>query len=536
MKKLTYFFLLVLITLNTSAQETIKLTVNGQGATKEEATANALRSAIEQSFGVFVSANTQILNDEVVKNEIATIASGNIQEYKELGCITMPNGQQSVSLSATVSIGNLISYAKSKGSSVEFAGATFAMNMKMRKLNTENEVKALYNMLEQFNELAPSVFNWELSVGEPVVDRNNKYRVPMTISALANESSAALYNILINTLKSISLTPLEVEGYKKNGMKYYTLDFDSNTFILRNDPKRFFKHLSFFMECLATSFRIKGKSQNGEIDITPKLSNNAYCFLASRIQSYDGKNYKLSISGGDKYCSDNQTVISKTVYAYLEQDELFTMQGFEISHDNVSRLKFRIIDNIAYIEHMTLYQKYFPRDMIGYEDTGQSDTTLKYVTIKSGLETTPDFSGCKALEEVYLENSVKRISSFSGCSSLIKVMANHVEEIGWYAFSGCKSLERISLPNVYKLVNVFSGCEQLRYIELGDIQYIGEEFQHLDNLNLIQISAKTPPTLSSTCRIPSQCKIFVRKSAVDIYKSHRYWQRYSEQFVPALID
>ena len=126
MKKLTLLLIAALTLFGVSAQETVKLTVNGQGATKEEATANALRSAIEQSFGVFVSANTQILNDEVVKDEIATIASGNIQEYQELGCITMPNGQQSVTLSATVSIGNLISYAKSKGSSAEFAGAIFA--------------------------------------------------------------------------------------------------------------------------------------------------------------------------------------------------------------------------------------------------------------------------------------------------------------------------------------------------------------------------------------------------------------------------
>ena len=34
----------------------------------------ALRSAIEQAFGTFVSANTTILNDEVVKDEIARLA------------------------------------------------------------------------------------------------------------------------------------------------------------------------------------------------------------------------------------------------------------------------------------------------------------------------------------------------------------------------------------------------------------------------------------------------------------------------------
>lgn len=108
MKRFYLLLTSLLIALSVSAQETVTLTVNGQGITKEEATANALRSAIEQSFGTFVSANTQILNDE-----IATVASGNIKKYKELGCVTLPDGRKSVSLSATVSIGNLISYAKS---------------------------------------------------------------------------------------------------------------------------------------------------------------------------------------------------------------------------------------------------------------------------------------------------------------------------------------------------------------------------------------------------------------------------------------
>ena len=168
MKRILIFtFVALFISLSLSAQDnTIRLTVSGEGATKEEATANALRSAIEQAFGTFVSANTQILNDDIVKDEIATISSGNIQEYTELGCITMPDGHKSVSLSATVSIGNLISYAKSKGSSAEFAGAVFAMNMKMRKLNAENEKKAVEHLRNQIEILAPDLFQIKISISE----------------------------------------------------------------------------------------------------------------------------------------------------------------------------------------------------------------------------------------------------------------------------------------------------------------------------------------------------------------------------------
>ena len=67
-----------------SNDKVVTLVVNGTGQTKEEATRNALRSAIEQAFGTFVSANTEVLNDELIKDEIVTVSSGNIVSYKEL--------------------------------------------------------------------------------------------------------------------------------------------------------------------------------------------------------------------------------------------------------------------------------------------------------------------------------------------------------------------------------------------------------------------------------------------------------------------
>lgn len=60
----------------------MELVVTGDGNTKENAVQAALRSAIEQAFGTFVSSNTQILNDELVKDEIATVTTGNIKNTK----------------------------------------------------------------------------------------------------------------------------------------------------------------------------------------------------------------------------------------------------------------------------------------------------------------------------------------------------------------------------------------------------------------------------------------------------------------------
>ena len=148
-------------------KDEVALTVSADGATKEEATKIALRSAIEQAYGAFVSANTTILNDEMVKDEIVTISNGNIKSYQEVASVLLPNGRTTVTLNAIVSISKLTSYAQSKGATTEFAGATFAMNVKMMELNKQNEMKALDNLILQIKEILPTAFDLELIVGEP---------------------------------------------------------------------------------------------------------------------------------------------------------------------------------------------------------------------------------------------------------------------------------------------------------------------------------------------------------------------------------
>ena len=107
---LVFIFSAALI--NAQTVDDVTLVVSGDGVTKEEATHVALRSAIEQAYGVFVSANTEILNDELVKDEIATVTSGNVKSYKELSATILPNGNHMVSLQAVVSTKKLAAYAE----------------------------------------------------------------------------------------------------------------------------------------------------------------------------------------------------------------------------------------------------------------------------------------------------------------------------------------------------------------------------------------------------------------------------------------
>lgn len=286
MKRLFLFIVALFAVIIVYANDTVTLTVNGQGSTKEIAITNALRSAIEQAFGVFVSANTQILNDSIVKDEIATVASGNIQQYKEISCVNMPNGETVATISATVAIGKLVAYAKSHGSSAEFAGQNFAMNMKMLELNKQNEQKALEHLLYQLSGIAPNVFDWKLELGEPKVE-GNSYKIPMQVSAVSNEASDVFYNTLIGTLSSLSLSDNEISQYQQIGMPTYVFEIRSYDnikkawrqsyaltnneavkvwkFVLRSDYQEFLIKLSYIIRSLSSSFAIREMGQTTQI-------------------------------------------------------------------------------------------------------------------------------------------------------------------------------------------------------------------------------------------------------------------------------
>ncbi|MBQ2175053.1 MAG: hypothetical protein II453_08320 [Alphaproteobacteria bacterium] len=216
MKKILSIVAAILFAATTFAQvDEVTLTVIGTGVNEEQATLQALRSAIEQSFGTFVSANTTILNDKLVQDEIVSVSRGNVKEYKKLAVSTLPNGQVSVSVKATVSINKLISYAKSKGSKAEFAGQTFSSNLKLMQLRAQSTKKAMDLLMQQLDQIAKDMFDFNLVLGEPVKEGNTFYFSP-EIEVWSNEASTNFYNLLTSTLGSLALSSNSDYDFCKN--------------------------------------------------------------------------------------------------------------------------------------------------------------------------------------------------------------------------------------------------------------------------------------------------------------------------------
>lgn len=212
-------FIMNVFQMSAQNKDEVTLVVSAEGTTKDEAIQMALRSAIEQAYGVFVSANTSILNDELVKDEIATLSLGNIKGYKELSSEMLPNGNVFATLQAIVSISKLVNYAQSKGTEVEFAGATFAMNIKMEELNTRNEEKIIANMLSVVEKLYMTGFDYKISVSDTQADG----QMTADIDVYANENALKAYELFYNTLENVSLSQDKIKEYEKLKKEVYAV-------------------------------------------------------------------------------------------------------------------------------------------------------------------------------------------------------------------------------------------------------------------------------------------------------------------------
>lgn len=229
MKKILSLFAAMIIAATTFAQvNEVTLTTIGTGVNEEQATLQALRSAIEQSFGTFVSANTTILNDQLVQDEIVSVSNGNVKEYQKLAVATLPNGQISVSAKVTVSINKLVAYAKSKGSRAEFAGQTYAANAKLMRLKAQSVNQAYKLMAQQLESIAKDMFDAEIEItGSPqrcnAEHIGDVYYFDCNVYLKSNIASTNFYNLYNKTLSELTLAKDEIALCFSEGIKMVCL-------------------------------------------------------------------------------------------------------------------------------------------------------------------------------------------------------------------------------------------------------------------------------------------------------------------------
>ena len=207
----------------------VSLVVSSKGTTEEEARTNALRSAIEQAFGTFVSSRTEILNDNLVQDQIVSLSNGNIKKFEVLSSLFLTEQNlHLVTLNATVSLDKLTSFVQSKGyNDVSFDGGGFTMNLKIQRLNESAELIAVTNLLEQGIDLCDGFFDRTLEVGQPLLNSQAgsplTYRIPLKVDVKLNENWENFYEYYRKTLKNISMLGADIATYTQMNKSIYQL-------------------------------------------------------------------------------------------------------------------------------------------------------------------------------------------------------------------------------------------------------------------------------------------------------------------------
>ena len=219
------------------ADKMVSITVSGSGKTQDESKQSAFRSAIEQAFGAFISAKTEILNDKIISDQITSVANGNIQSFDVLNEAQLPDGSWGVTLKALVSVNKLTSFFEAKGIAIEIKGGMFALNIKQQLLNEQGEIKAVSEMVGLLHEPMQISFDYVIKSSDPKsLDAESKnWEIPLVVTATTNKNIDFCANYCIKTLEALSLSPEEVESYQSLNKAVFPVE------IIYNEKYNFLK-------------------------------------------------------------------------------------------------------------------------------------------------------------------------------------------------------------------------------------------------------------------------------------------------------
>jgi hypothetical protein len=242
LKIIPSIFFILLATANTfsqTASKEVSITASGSGKMLEDAKQAALRSATEQAFGAFISSKTEMFNDQVVADQMASVSSGNIKSFSILNESQLPDGSWGVTLKALVSVDKLTSFVEAKGIAIEIKGGMFALNIKQQLLNEQGEIKAVSEMVGLLHEPMQISFDYVIKSSEPKsLDAESKnWEIPLMVTATTNKNIDFCANYCIKTLAALSLSSEEVTSYKSLNKAVFPFNINYNgvtkTFYLR---------------------------------------------------------------------------------------------------------------------------------------------------------------------------------------------------------------------------------------------------------------------------------------------------------------
>ena len=224
-----FLFLSIFISATLFAQDkTISFCVSGSGKTIEQANEAALKSAIIQTYILFVSSDTLLFKDSSIVKEVLMPANNYFINVEKLSYLTIAKGGGFFCvLKPQISIDKLISLAQRKNVSIEQKGGLFSFNIIQQTLSEQNETIIISSLNEIVNTFFQNIFDYSISIGSPKADQSDhkKWNIGLDISLKVNKTGIDLTSFIYSLLKDISLPMSEFRTYADVGKTVYPVSF-----------------------------------------------------------------------------------------------------------------------------------------------------------------------------------------------------------------------------------------------------------------------------------------------------------------------
>jgi len=175
---------------------------SGYGKNPDEALAQALRNAVEEAVGTYMTSTTRIENDELIEDKILSLSRGFIKDFKKLSEMKV-DGETKVTVSVIVTKTQILETLKASGVKVEIKGGLFYQQYAQEEAQMEDEA----NVVKEFTRHLPqeSPFDYSLEYGTPVKQSDSKFKIPLTVTVKFNQNYSNHYTNLKNLLDEVAI-------------------------------------------------------------------------------------------------------------------------------------------------------------------------------------------------------------------------------------------------------------------------------------------------------------------------------------------
>lgn len=392
-----------LFAINSFAQNNLVTVIaSGEGLTESSATNRALRNAIEKTFGVFISSSTQVSNDELIKDEIATVSSGNIADYEVIS-VSKSSEMYTVSVSARISPERVVMNFKSAGKSVELKGSVYAQNVIKEKFYKEQELIAIKDFIKIYKDFW-IIDSFSTHPCSPFFkkfdDKVNTYDIDIWKDGIGLTNSERHIQNFID------------DFFKCKCYDGFMMDFKGNP-PLEGDNN--YKNIMTFYKAF-----IIGLSGNGLF-----FDNQEYIYKSNIFNDdLGGEFHFLPVAYKAYYNLSKSTILSNATLKLLRAISINDKDDYKVKMGPVFELTLisSLKDQLKIESYSTINSGDGPQKIPFYETTGKSISTTVYLRNKESLELLKGFFD----QQFYRSNPVAlKVKNFSDFSKKIHFTLRH---------------------------------------------------------------------------------------------------------------